>query len=60
MLCAGCNGEKPSPEADKYSDPRFKESQRTKAVAAYMELVENYPDSKFAERARQRLREIQQ
>ena len=60
MLSAGCMGQKSPPEADKYKDPRFREAQRQKAVEAYRELVENYPDSKYADRARARLRALQQ
>lgn len=55
----GCGKKGPPPTTDRYADPAFKAAQREKAVKAYEELLEKYPDSEFAPRAKQRLEVLQ-
>lgn len=52
---AACKSEKSNVEQQEAQEKQWREQQRQKAARYYNELVEKYPDSPFAEKARERL-----
>lgn len=58
ISCGGvaCKKDKKSTEAEKVA--KFRAEQKKKAVNAYQELVKKYPDSQYADKAKERLKAI--
>lgn len=55
---SGCSEEKTQAQLQAEKVRVFRVKQRNLAIKKYQELVQNYPDSEFAAKARQRLQEL--
>lgn len=55
---AGCKKEKTQAEIQAEKVKAFRERQKKAAVQAYQDIVEKYPDSPFAEQAKQKVQEL--
>lgn len=54
----GCKKEKTQAELQAEKVKAFRERQRKAAAQAYQDLVEKYPDSPYAEQAKQKVQEL--
>jgi hypothetical protein len=54
----GCKKEKTQAEMQAEKTKAFREKQKKAAAQAYQDIVDKYPDSPFAEQAKQKVQEL--
>jgi uncharacterized protein HemX len=54
----GCKKEKTQAELQAEKTKAFREKQKKAAAQAYQDIVDKYPDSPFAEQAKQKVQEL--